>query len=185
VTAKRRDRVDGKGDVGNDDRDDDEQERRAVETPSLADEQPATPELRRGRDGASDEAQSRVRGRVGRLVGAPQRAIRDVEEQDAERVDDGLNALDQRQPGGDRHAAEDERAGDADDDDPASQLRRHEEVGEQEREEEDVVERERALDQIDGRPLAGWAARQCDSRRNRAGKEQPADAPECRFAPAR
>jgi hypothetical protein len=61
----------------------------------------------------------------------------------------------------------------------------HDEVGEQEREEEDVVERERPLDQVDGRPLAGGAAHDGDSGRDAAGEEQPADAPEHGLAPAR
>jgi hypothetical protein len=70
----------------------------------------------------------------------------------------------QAPPAGDRDAAQQERAGDTDENNAAPKLGRNEEIGEQQREQEDVVERGRALDQIDGRPLAGRATRQRDGR---------------------
>ena len=170
-----------KANIGDDDRDDHEQQWCAVATARFADEQPAAAEAVRDRDGAPDEPQHRVRGWVGLLRGATESAIGDIEEQGAERVDDGFHALDQRYSGGDCNGAEHERAGDADDDHAAAQLRRHEEVREQEREEEHVVERERALDQVNRRPFADRAARQRDSDRHCESKQQPADAPEDRL----
>jgi hypothetical protein len=134
--------------------------------------------LGRGRHGAPHETQNRVRGWVGPLGGATEGAIGDIDEQHAEHVDNGFHDLDQRQPGGDRQAAQHERARDADHDHATPQLRRHEEVREQEREQEHVVERERALDQVDRRPLAGGAAGQRDPRRDRHGEHEPADAPD-------
>ena len=119
---------------------------------------------------------------MGRTVGgAAERAIGDIEEQDAEDVHDGFDALDQRTPA----AIATARSTSA----PAMPMtttrprspRRHEEVREQEREQEHVVERERALDQVDRHPLACGAAAHCDRRRDRAGQQQPADAPEDRL----
>src|SRR5918994_2450380 len=186
VTAKRRrDRVDGKGDVGGDDRNGHQQQWRAVETAPFANDEPATAKVGRDRDGTTDKTEDGGRGGVGLLRRATEDAIGDIEEQDAECLDDGFHTPDQRYPGDDRHAAEQQRAGDANEDDAASQLGRHEEVGKQKREQEHVVERERALDQVDRRPLAGGTARQRDSRRDRYGEDEPAGAPGDRLAAAR
>jgi hypothetical protein len=136
-------------------------------------------------DGSPDEAQHGIGGRVGLLGGPAEGAIRDVEEQHAERVDHRLDALDQGQSGGDRHAAQQQSARDADDDYAASQLRRHREVGEQQREQEDVVERERPFDQVDRRPLAGRAGGEADRRRDRHGEQEPTGGPGRCLAAAR
>src|SRR5439155_9172999 len=59
------------------------------------------------------------------------------------------------------------------------------EVREQEREQEYVVEGEGALDQVNGRPLAGRAVCQRDDGRDRDGEHEPAGTPDDRLAPTR
>ena len=180
-----RDRVDGERDVGHDDRDHHEQQRRAVQAAALAHEQAAAAEPTRGRDRAADEAQHEVPVRVGRLGGAAEGAVRDVQQQHAEPVDDDLEAIEQRHPDRDRDRAQHQRAGDADRDHTAAQLRRDREVPEQQREQEDVVERERALDQVHGGPLACRPARDGDAAGDDERERQPPDAPDDRLPPAR
>ena len=51
-----------------------------------------------------------------------------------------------------------------------------------EREQKDVVERQRAFDQVNGRPLVGRPTRQGDPRGDGAGDQYPADAPGDRLA---
>jgi hypothetical protein len=135
--------------------------------------------------GSPHEAQDGVRSRIGLVSQAAERPVGDVEQQHAEHVDDPFDGLDEREPAHDRHATEHEGATDADDDDRVAGLRGHCEVREQEREEKDVVKRQRALDQVHGRPLACRPTRQRDPRRDRGGEQNPADAPRDRFASAR
>jgi len=51
---------------------------------------------------------------------ATRRPIGDEEKQGTEHVDDRFDALDERHPAGDREAAQEKRAGDADEDDAAA-----------------------------------------------------------------
>jgi hypothetical protein len=102
-----------------------------LQTALLADEQPTSAEVVRRRDDAPNEAEERVRLRVGGLGGAAQRAVRDEQEQDTERVDDNADPVDHRHPTGDGDAAQKKRPGDPDDDQSAAELVRHDEVRQQ------------------------------------------------------
>ena len=92
-----RDRVDGECDVGRDDRDHHEQQRRAVETPA------SRTNSRRPLNSAvvgirpPDESEDAAVGGVGRLRVAAEGAIGHVQEQAPEHEDHGFDRLDERQ----------------------------------------------------------------------------------------
>ena len=108
----RRDRVDGERDVGDDDRHDDEQQRSGIQAVMLADEQASTAEL--GVTGTVRRTRRRTDSRMGRIPRA-RRGTCDRRHRGAglRRGRGRLRALDQRKPGRDRHAAQQQRAGDA------------------------------------------------------------------------
>jgi hypothetical protein len=76
-------------------------------------------------------------------------------------------------------------AGDADRRRGSAQFGWDREIREQQREDEDVVERERALDQVDGGPLVDRSACHADRGRHRESEGEPADAPGDCLVPAR
>jgi hypothetical protein len=87
-------------------------------------------------------------------------------------------------PGDDCDAAETQREEDAERDDPRAKLRGHAEAAEDEQKQEQVVERQRALDHVDGGPFAGRTAGGGDPSGDCNRRREPAEAPRERLAAA-
>jgi hypothetical protein len=107
------------------------------------------------REEAPDRADGEVLVRVDVLGDALEDPVGQQDQQRAEDVDDELELLEEREAAEDRQAAQDEREDDAEEQQPRPQLDGHAEVAEQQQEDEQVVERERALDEVDRRVLRG------------------------------
>ncbi len=107
--------------------------------------------LARDREDAAHPAHDEVLVRVDVLLDALEDPVGEHEQQHAEHVDDEVELLDQRDAAEDRQAAQHERGDDAPEQQPRAELLGHAEVREQQEEDEEVVERQRALDEVDGR----------------------------------
>jgi hypothetical protein len=145
----------------------------------------------RDREHLADGPHHEVPVGVDVLLDAAQDPVRQEQQCGTEDVDDEGELLDQCRPAEDRQAAQHERGDDAPEEHARSILHRDAEVGEQQDEDEQVVERERALDQVHGRVDHGVvaAAEEPHQRRHRQAEDQPPDRPdrplaEARLAPA-
>jgi hypothetical protein len=107
----------------------------------------------RHRDEPRHEADDGVVLRVGRRLLLPHHPDAGVDEEDAEDVDDPVEAFDERGAECDHRHAHDERAHHAPEEYPVLVLRRHLEVAEDEQEDEEVIDRERQLDDVAGQKL--------------------------------
>ena len=76
--------------------------------------------------------------------------VGEQDEPGAEQVDHEVEVVDQLGAGDDEHAAHGQRGHDPPEQQPRAPLVGHPEVREQQQEDEQVVERERALDEVDG-----------------------------------
>ena len=98
-----------------------------------------------------------------------------------------MELLEQRGAGQDRRAAQDQRRDDPPEQQPRALPLGDPEVGEQQQEDDEVVERERALDQVDGGVVDRVLGRGEQPHRDRheQRQDQPADARKRRLAEAR
>jgi hypothetical protein len=108
------------------------------------------------------------------------------DEAGAEQVDDDVEALDQLDAEQDEHAPHRQRRHDAPEQEPWPALVGHAEVREQQEEDEQVVERQRALDEVDRgvRDRVRAALEEQYRDRREQGQRQPADRPDDRLAEA-
>ena len=81
------------------------------------------------------------------------------DEEAAHHVEHPVELFDERRAEADHHAAHDQCAKDAPEQDPVLLLQGHAEIGEDERDDEDVVHREAQLDDVAGDELDGFARR--------------------------
>jgi hypothetical protein len=169
------DRVDGERDVGGDEREQRDAARGDEPVPSALEEEAAVRRVARQRQDATDRADGQAALGIGVLVAPAKRTDGDHEQQRAEHVGDDVEAGDERGAGEDRDRPHDQREGDPPHHHAAAVLPRDLEEVQDQQEDEDVVERERALDDVDGgvahRPVG---ARQ---RRQRQARRQPDDEP--------
>ena len=145
-----RDRVDGEGEIRRDDRRQAQEDRRDVALAVLAGEPVPGAEAVGDREDLAHAAHDEVAIGVDVLPHALVDPVGEHEQQDAEYVEHGVDLLDERRAAEDRQAAQDERGHDAPEQQPRAVLVGHAEVREQQDEDEEVVERQRALDEVDG-----------------------------------
>src|SRR5690606_37620056 len=129
---------------------------------------------------AKDVAMFRVR-----LLASPQKHPPARKEQKAaENVDDPVAALDELHPHEDHHAAHDDRAEDAPEEDPVLIEPGHREGLEDQRDDEEVVHRQALLDQIAGEEVDSLLGpqRQKDEAVEDQRERDPEDRPQQRFA---
>jgi MFS family permease len=143
------DRVDGECDVGGHDRGQRHEHRRAHAPAVLAREEPRAVELLADRQHPAHRPRRAALQRIEVLVGSAENAPREEDERRAKQVDDPVEALDQLDADEDREAAHPQGEDDAPEQELPAVLLGHAERAEDEQEDEEVVERERALDEVD------------------------------------
>ncbi len=176
---RRRDRVDREGDVRGDDRREAQEGRGREAAALLAHEPVPLAEAVGDREDLAHAAHDEVAVGVDVLPHALVDPVGEHEQQHAEHVEHEVELLDQRSAAEDRQAAQHERGDDPPEDQARPVLMRDAEVCEQQDEDEEVVERQRALDEVDGdvvdRVLAA-VEHQHDSG-HAEPEQQPADRP--------
>ena len=147
----------------------------------------ALPEARRDGKQSAHASHEEVAVGVHVLVDSAQDPVGEDEQPRAEHVDDEVEAIEQRDAAEDGEAAEHERRDDAPEELRRAVLRGHREVREEQEEDEEVVQRERALDQVDRRVVdRGVGAVEEQQRDGDQEREhEPADAPHHALAEAR
>ena len=180
------DRVDREGQVGEHDRGEAQEQGRRVAPPLLLDEPVAPVELARHGVDAPHQAHHQVLVRIDVLRHPAPDPVGEHDQPGAEQIDDDVEPLDQLDARQDEDAAHRERGDDPPEQQPRPALVRHAEVREQEQEDEQVVERERALDEVDGRVgdrvLGPLEQEHRDRRQQR--QHEPPDRPDDRLAEA-
>jgi hypothetical protein len=179
-------RVDREGEIGEHDRRQAEEERRGEAPPVAHDEPVAAVELARHRVEPPHQADHEVAVRIDVFLHPLEDAVGEHDQRRTEWIDHEVELLDQRAAGKDEDAAHDQRRDDAPVQEPGPALVGNAEVREQDQEDEQVVERQRALDQIDrgveNGVLAALQQQDGDDREQR--HHQPTDRPDDRLPEA-
>src|SRR5918997_878981 len=189
---RRRDRVDSEGEVGEDDRDQAEEDGRRVAAAAHVDEPPAAVIARLDGIDAAHEPDERVALGVEAALDAAKHPVGEPQQRHPEGVEQDLELVDERDAPEDGQTAHDESGRDPPEEQPGAVLAGHAEVAEEHEEDDEVVERERALDDVDGRVDEGVRAPGGQPQEGGGGERHtdPADRPdrrltEARLAPAR
>jgi hypothetical protein len=144
----RRNRVDGEDDVGRRDDHEHRQQRRCDSPAAVADDESVAVVVGGHRDPPAQQPQRRVVLGLDLATFVAGELPRGVEQQRAERVGRQVKRVQERRAEHDEDEPQRERHGDAPRQHPGLHADRHREVAEDHREDEDVVERERALEQV-------------------------------------